>query len=168
MVDDRDKRIREAFTGWWNKRMFDKIVPPTLDEAFEAGCSASSSPPASDGMDARELAWNIVNGLYYCDRVWSAWQVGTMTEDDFSPAEDVDEVVSEATALIAKHDQDVLERCAERAEVFYRNDCGGCGEFENIHRGCIGAIESGNPALTKHAYGCSHIKELHTALKEAK
>ncbi len=31
--------------------------------------------------------------LYYCGRVWSAWQVGTMTEDDFSIASEDDDIV---------------------------------------------------------------------------
>jgi len=29
------------------------------------------------------LSRNLV-GAYWCDRVWEGWQVGTMTEDDFS------------------------------------------------------------------------------------
>jgi lysophospholipase L1-like esterase len=29
-----------------------------------------------------------LRGLYYCGRVWRAWNDGTMTEDDFHPAEE--------------------------------------------------------------------------------
>jgi len=43
----------------------------------------------------REVVWKSIKGLYQCDRVWSAWSYGTMTEEDFSPAEDDEDLVNE-------------------------------------------------------------------------
>ena len=37
---------------------------------------------------------NTLDGFLWCDRVWSAWGVGTMSQDDFSPA-GTDEVIYE-------------------------------------------------------------------------
>lgn len=41
----------------------------------------------------REALAEQLNDLYYCGRVWEAWQVGTMTQDDFSIASEVDDIV---------------------------------------------------------------------------
>lgn len=57
----------------------------------------TASQPKSIGDDARNeiraAVWEGLKGLYYCGRVWDAWQVGTMGQDDFTPAEDMDEVI---------------------------------------------------------------------------
>ena len=37
---------------------------------------------------------NTLDGFLWCDRVWDAWYVGTMSQDDFSPA-GTDEVIYE-------------------------------------------------------------------------
>lgn len=38
---------------------------------------------------------------YACLRVWGAWSYGTMTEDDFRPMEEDDDIVGDLKALIA-------------------------------------------------------------------
>ena len=60
----------------------------------------------------REALLDIVNrqlvGLYYCGRVWNAWNVGTMTQDDFSPAEETEyaaNIVDEIQAKLAQPEQ---------------------------------------------------------------
>ncbi|MFC3318526.1 hypothetical protein ACFOHY_17170 [Rhizobium rosettiformans] len=41
---------------------------------------------------------------YYCSRVWGAWSVGTMRSEDFSPAEDrADEITDAIMKKIAEH-----------------------------------------------------------------
>ena len=54
---------------------------------------------------SREQIGDIVRehlrGLYYCGRVWEAWSVGTMSEDDFSPAEELDTADEIADSLWA-------------------------------------------------------------------
>ena len=38
---------------------------------------------------------NTLDGFLWCDRVWSAWSVGTMTQEDFGPAGDDPDVIYE-------------------------------------------------------------------------
>lgn len=45
----------------------------------------------------RDAVAQALTGIYYCGRVWSAWQVGTMGEDDFTPAAEVNDVLTEIT-----------------------------------------------------------------------
>lgn len=40
-------------------------------------------------------------GVYHCGRVWSAWQVGTMSESDFSPARDSEFAPDLADAILS-------------------------------------------------------------------
>jgi hypothetical protein len=55
----------------------------------------TSTVSASD--DVRQRVWDAVagalDGVYYCNRVWSAWSVGTMSEDDFTPAGEDDDIL---------------------------------------------------------------------------
>lgn len=39
----------------------------------------------------RKILRGFLNGEHYCRRTWSAWQAGTMTEDDFEPI-DADDI----------------------------------------------------------------------------
>jgi hypothetical protein len=41
-----------------------------------------------------------LSGTYYCGRVWSAWNIGTMSQQDFTPAAEVSEVVDEITGAV--------------------------------------------------------------------
>lgn len=41
----------------------------------------------------RDAFAHALTDVYVCTRVWSAWSYGTMTEDDFSPASECDEVL---------------------------------------------------------------------------
>lgn len=41
----------------------------------------------------RKFLESQLSDAYYCTRVWSAWNVGTMSENDFEPV-DVDEIMS--------------------------------------------------------------------------
>ena len=51
-------------------------------------------------------AMDILNGLYHCDRIWEAWQYGTMTQDDFILANEDDNIVEE----IAKKLHDFIKQ----------------------------------------------------------
>jgi len=48
-----------------------------------------------------ELIAPMLAGTYHCGRVWSAWQVGTMSEDDFAPVEESDTPHDIAAAILA-------------------------------------------------------------------
>jgi hypothetical protein len=64
-----------------------QVASPTAKPTSGAGryCDDSLRDTIGEGL----------RGLYVCGRTWSAWQAGTMTEDDFYPAEDSDECVDE-------------------------------------------------------------------------
>jgi len=61
---------------------------------------------------------------YDCGRVWDAWHVGTMGEDDFTPVNDrVDEITETVLAALKSHGQafdaaGVREACAKVADAF--------------------------------------------------
>ena len=58
--------------------------------------------------EKREALIDVVNshltGIYHCNRVWSAWQVGTMGEDDFSPRSDSTLAAEIVDAILAETD----------------------------------------------------------------
>jgi len=59
----------------------------------EVSITDSSTPTINHFPTKDELVDKIAEALsctYHCTRVWSAWQVGTMTVDDFSPVDDSD------------------------------------------------------------------------------
>lgn len=62
----------------------------------------------AEPLDREELVVAIANcldGTYYCGRVWSAWQYGTMSEDDFVPVDETD-ILSELADTVI----DLLEK----------------------------------------------------------
>lgn len=74
-----------------------KLINAELTAAYEAGLAANAagaSSQQSQAMPDREKLLGVIReelkGLYYCCRVWRAWSDGTMTENDFEPAEDGD------------------------------------------------------------------------------
>lgn len=72
-------------------------------DCIKARAASSHSPAAVVAAtdDTRQIARDAVagalTGLYYCRRVWSAWSVGTMSEDDFSPADEDDDIIENVT-----------------------------------------------------------------------
>ncbi|SDK80822.1 hypothetical protein [Arthrobacter sp. ok362] len=58
-------------------------------------------------MSARDelaelLAGEIPSDIYACNRVWEAWSYGTMSQDDFTPANEESDLVAEiADAVLA-------------------------------------------------------------------
>ena len=47
-----------------------------------------------------DMAIKVLNGLHCCTRVWEAWQVGTMTQDDFVEADYDDDLINERAEMI--------------------------------------------------------------------
>jgi hypothetical protein len=44
---------------------------------------------------------NMLSLTYHCTRVWSAWNVGTMSQDDFEPVDESDTPSEIATEILA-------------------------------------------------------------------
>ena len=42
----------------------------------------------------------LTNDLYFCTRVWDAWNVGTMSEEDFKSAKEDEDFVFELAELL--------------------------------------------------------------------
>lgn len=73
------------------------------------GPSYQQKPIAATVDDGalREAVTSALQGLYGCERVWSAWKFGAMVEEGFYPAEEsedaVTDVVDAVRAALARH-----------------------------------------------------------------
>lgn len=65
--------------------------------------------PVLDREALTDLIAEHLSGTYHCHRVWNAWNVGTMSEGDFSEVNESDtpaEIADAILAAIAKHEED--------------------------------------------------------------
>ena len=58
--------------------------------------------PVQEPVALRDALVDSLGCVYVCDRVWSAWSVGTMTQDDFFPAAESDDVLNALVEAVAK------------------------------------------------------------------
>ena len=47
-----------------------------------------------------DAAHGIPAPLHYCSRMWLAWQIGTMSEEDFVPANEKEEILIETACYL--------------------------------------------------------------------
>lgn len=77
------------------------------------------NPQQPNDSELDEKVRNLIyDGDYACTRVWEAWQVGTMTEDDFVPLDET-ERVDEIVQLI----QDEILKARVDAIQLYMDTC---------------------------------------------
>lgn len=69
--------------------------PMTIEEEFDA-------LPEETKQKFYDLVSNTLDGFLWCNRVWEAWYVGTMSQDDFSPAGDDPDVIHRHTVAAYK------------------------------------------------------------------
>lgn len=62
--------------------------------------AAPLHPPQPNDGQLRDAIAEGLRGLYGCGRVWSAWGAGTMTEDDFYPADESEECIAQVLDAI--------------------------------------------------------------------
>lgn len=67
----------------------------------DAAPSVAPEPPTRETL--AEIVRSHLTSTYHCVRVWEAWHVGTMTEDDFEPASESDMAEDIADAILAAH-----------------------------------------------------------------
>ena len=67
----------------------------------DAAPSVAPEPPTREAL--AEIVRLHLTSTYHCTRVWEAWHVGTMTEDDFEPASESDMAEEIADAILAAH-----------------------------------------------------------------
>jgi len=95
-----------------------------------------SVPP---GESARELAVEILDDDLVCKRMWTAWQYGTMTDEDFSLAREDKNRVADTVALIESSWAQVREECAQFIEIASLGDeYGSC--FNPNKPGCAAIL----------------------------
>lgn len=68
------------------------------DYAWQAWQAARTVPDAEALTDIIAAG---LRGTYHCTRVWSAWGIGTMSEDDFSSVEESDTPAEIAESIIS-------------------------------------------------------------------
>ena len=73
----------------------------TIAEPLDAAPSVAPEPPTREVL--AEIVRSHLTSTYHCTRVWTAWHVGTMTEDDFEPASESDMAEDIADAILAAH-----------------------------------------------------------------
>lgn len=64
---------------------------PGISELFDE--AADALEPISGDTLREKFADALQDDTFTCGRVWEAWQYGTMTQDDFAPAWESDEVL---------------------------------------------------------------------------
>lgn len=110
---------------------------------------------------------------YHCSRTWEAWQYGTMTEEDFSPAsEDDDFLMGAADRIINTINPQLFtkEEIHDLPVESVFEDVDGC-IFEIVHNGernsdgtfCREYVMTGDV----HSYGIDEIDLPATVLKRA-
>jgi len=91
----------EVSIDWTNNDEFNASAEK-MHEAITAINEALAQPaPAQKPVALRDALSGALSGAYICSRVWSAWRVGTMTEDDFQLADECDELLDELVAAVA-------------------------------------------------------------------
>jgi hypothetical protein len=76
-----------------------------MDSVWAAMLAAAPTAPIArqaqpTDEQLRDAIAEGLRGLYGCGRVWSAWSVGTMGEDDFYPADESDECIDQVFEAI--------------------------------------------------------------------
>jgi hypothetical protein len=91
---------------WAKMDNLNGMVPSEIRSALnEFGREAVrlNAQAAPDGLKEKltDLLADGLRGTWHCNRVWEAWHVGTMSEDDFEPVEESDTPAELADAVIA-------------------------------------------------------------------
>ena len=87
--------------GTVNERVVAQTVARMLAKPPDAAPSVAPEPPTREAL--AEIVRSHLTSTYHCTRVWEAWHVGTMTEDDFEPASESDMAEEIADAILAAY-----------------------------------------------------------------
>lgn len=86
-------------------RAFYTFSPEALADFHRQVCAASAQAQRVPDVDAlADKIAECLRGTYHCNRVWEAWHVGTMSQDDFEPVDESEtprEIAEEIAALLA-------------------------------------------------------------------
>ena len=92
------------------------VMPEEL--CIDEGCPHHGTPHVCTSLEEelRDLLAEGVAGTFHCTRVWAAWGVGTMSQDDFEPVEDSDTPTQLAQAVMTKV-RPLMEHNAELSSI---------------------------------------------------
>ena len=103
--------VREMFGAWEPDDGSDPDLAMAVCEQLiewmgkQANASLAAPAPAQavplTEVQIADVVREHLTSTYVCTRVWEAWSVGTMTEDDFTPASETDMADDIAGALIS-------------------------------------------------------------------
>ena len=80
---------------------YDNTPAPDVDKAGQAP-AASAEPVGFDRDALVDLIADHLSGTYHCTRVWEAWSVGTMSEEDFEDVGESETPSELADAIVAR------------------------------------------------------------------
>jgi hypothetical protein len=84
---------------------------------LDSEAQIASRQPLVTVEQIADLVRDHLTSVYVCTRVWNAWRVGTMTEDDFIPASEIemaDEIAEAVFALLPAPAQQPLSAAYEK------------------------------------------------------
>lgn len=122
MKDIELQAERAAFEAWFEPYW----SGPQSDLAAWSGWQARAAIEADRAQrvpDVDALADKIaecLHGTYHCTRVWEAWHVGTMSQDDFEPVDESEtprEIAEEIVALLASTPAQPAQQEPSEAEM---------------------------------------------------
>lgn len=79
-------------------------------------CEGKESTPEQKMIDCKNKLLNIFDGLYSCSRVWEAWNYGTMDRNDFTRADEDDQVLGDFEELLKDYKLYLLNELLERGK----------------------------------------------------
>ena len=112
--------------SWMQKIAYDALDEVPSTEAFilrkqAEAVQASRQALEGEAVDVERIADTVrdhLGDIFACTRVWEAWQVGTMTEGDFTPAGETElaDDIAGAVATLYTHpvSADQWIKCSER------------------------------------------------------
>lgn len=87
-IIDRARGVGDTHTWSEKKTSFHSVPFYTSPQP-----APHADVPMLTDEELREAFAQSLTSTYVCGRVWSAWGYGTMSEDDFSPASECDELL---------------------------------------------------------------------------
>ena len=109
-----------ATKGDWIIKGVNGEFYPCKPDIFEKTYEKTTTQPSKEDHgeevleDLKLKIQEILFGNYGCSRVWSAWNVGTMTRDDFFPLDESEEIIESFIDFL--HATDHKARCEQRIQ----------------------------------------------------
>jgi hypothetical protein len=73
----------------------------------------------------KEISDYLGDTTYNCTRVWSAWEYGTMSRDDFKLAQDDDDFMDSLVGIFEKFLSQARQEAVEEYKAFMRSKLSG-------------------------------------------